>query len=228
MTGTSEQASRPYRSHVREQRARETRRRVLAAAEATFVSSGWAGTTVRAVATRAGVSVPTVEALFGTKARLLKATIDVAIAGDDEPVPVLERHWTDVVAAASSAAELVERATVVLAAAQGRSAGLVLAVLEGSPADAELAELAQEMVVQRAGTAGWLVDALVRVAPLRAGLDREEAIDTVWLLIDPAVFDRLVRRLGWTPERYRRWIAGSVLRLLTESVPTSPPSQEVP
>jgi hypothetical protein len=40
------------------------------------------------------VSVPTVELLFGNKARLLKAAIDVAIAGDDDAVPVLDRSWT--------------------------------------------------------------------------------------------------------------------------------------
>ena len=50
---------------------------------------------MRAIAAAAGVAVPTVELGFGTKARLLKAAIDVAIAGDDEPVPVLDRAWAD-------------------------------------------------------------------------------------------------------------------------------------
>ena len=39
------------------------------------------------------MSVATVELLFGTKVALLKAAIDVAIAGDDEPVAVLDRAW---------------------------------------------------------------------------------------------------------------------------------------
>ena len=47
---------------------------------------------MRAVAADAGVAVPTVELAFGTKARLLKAVIDTAIAGDDEPAPMLARR----------------------------------------------------------------------------------------------------------------------------------------
>jgi AcrR family transcriptional regulator len=38
---------------------------------------------MRAIATEAQVSLPTVELLFGTKTQLLRAAIDVAIAGDD-------------------------------------------------------------------------------------------------------------------------------------------------
>src|SRR5215472_13049920 len=88
---TQSRAPRRYRSSVRDAQARRTRRRVLDAATAVFLDRGYGGATIRAVAAGAEVSVPTVEALFGTKARLLKAAIDVAIAGDDEPVPVLDR-----------------------------------------------------------------------------------------------------------------------------------------
>ncbi len=50
---------------------------------------------MRAVAAEAGVSVARLEQQFATKAGLLKAAIDVAIAGDDEEVPVLDRSWVD-------------------------------------------------------------------------------------------------------------------------------------
>ena len=56
---------------------------MLDAATAVFLDRGYGGATIRAVAAEARVSVPTVEALFGTKARVLKAAIDVAIAGDE-------------------------------------------------------------------------------------------------------------------------------------------------
>ena len=47
-----------------------------------------------------------VELAFPTKSDLLKAAIDVAIAGDDEPVPVLERPWAVAARAAPDAANL--------------------------------------------------------------------------------------------------------------------------
>jgi hypothetical protein len=64
-------------------------------------------------------------------------------------------------------------------------------------------------------TASWIVEGVNRVASLREGCGKEEAIDTVWLLMDPAVFDRLTRRRKWTPEHYERWFSRSVDRLLT-------------
>src|SRR3954452_16611551 len=159
--------TRPYRSGTREEQARATRRRILAAATAVFLEHGWAGATVRAVAAAAGVSVPTVELAFGTKARLLKAAIDIAIAGDDEAVPMLARDWADDVRRATTAAELLGITAAVIGPAQARSAGLVLAALEGSTRDAELAELAEQLTGQRAVTAAWIVDALAALTPLR-------------------------------------------------------------
>jgi len=75
------------------------------------------------------------------------------------------------------------------------------------------------MTAQRAVTAEWLVDALTRKAPLRAGCTRLEAVDTVWVLMDPAVFDRLIRQRHWTRERYQDWFARSVRRLLVADTP---------
>ena len=210
---------RTYRSNRRAAQARRTRQRVLDAATAEFLAHGYAGATIPAIATGAAVSVPTVESLFGTKARVLKAAIDVAIAGDDEPVPVLDRSWATAALAAEGVDELLSIVAGVIGPAQARSAGLVLAVFEGSSTDAALAALAARMTAQRAGTAEWLVDALTRKAPLRAGCTRQEAVDTVWVLMDPAVFDRLIRQRHWTRERYQDWFARSVRRLLVADTP---------
>jgi TetR/AcrR family transcriptional regulator, regulator of autoinduction and epiphytic fitness len=196
-----------YRSDRRTAQARRTRRRILDAAALMFLERGYTGATMRAIAAAAGVAVPTVELGFGTKARLLKAAIDVAIAGDDEPVPVLERAWVDTARKARTAADFLAVAAKVITAAQSRSAGLVLAVFEGARTDAELAALATELVEQRAATARRLVDALA--TPPHA-----DAVDDLWLLMDPAIYDRLVHDRGWTPQRYERWFARSAHALL--------------
>lgn len=160
--------------------------------------------------------MPTVEALFGTKARLLKAAIDVAIAGDDEPVAVLDRPWAHAARDASGLDEFLSLVADALADAQRRSAGLVLAVFEGSARDADLAALADQMVAQRSATASWIVRGMERFAPFRPGCDVDEAVDVMWLLMDPAVFVRLTRVRGWSVSRYRRWVADSAARLLLE------------
>ena len=200
----------------RAERARRTRRRIIDAAAALFLERGYAGATVRAIAEAAGVAVPTVELGFGTKARLLKAAIDVAIAGDDEPVPVLDRAWADTARNATSPAALLAVAAEVIAAAQSRSAGLVLAVFEAARADPVLEDLAAELTARRRVTARWLVDTVAGCAPV----PDDDAVDTLWVLMDSAVFDRLVHRLGWSPDRYRTWFARSAARLLVPADPT--------
>jgi AcrR family transcriptional regulator len=216
-------AARTYRSSTRETQARRTRQRVLRAATAVFLDRGYAGATMRAIATEADVSVPTVESLFGTKARVLKAAIDVAIAGDDEPIAVLDRAWTGAALMTETADEFLAIVAGVIGPAQARSAGLVLAVLEGSSTDSELADLAAQLIAARGITAEWLIDTLNRKAALREGCTKAEAIDTLWILMDPAVFDRLTRQRGWTQTHYQRWFARSVHRLLVaDATPTKP------
>lgn len=98
-----------------------------------FIDRGY-GATMHAVAVHAGVSVPTLEALFGTKPGLLKAAIDLAIAGNDEPVAVLEQPWVAQARGEISVEGFLSVVAGVLAAAQERSAGLVPALFEGSVA----------------------------------------------------------------------------------------------
>jgi AcrR family transcriptional regulator len=185
-----------------------------------FLERGFAGATMRTIAARAGVSLPMVELLFGTKGRLLKAAIDVAIVGDDDEVPVLKRVWADKGRAAGDVDEFLTIVADVIGPAQSRSAGLILAVFEGAATDPALAELSATMISQRATTAGWVVDQLAAKASLRRELDRDDAVDTLWILMDPAVFDRLVRQRGWTVEHYQRWFARAARNLLLAEDPT--------
>lgn len=207
--------ARPYRSAKRQEQARRTRRRILAAATEQFRILGYAGTTMHAVAAAAGVSVPAVELAFATKSSLLKEAIDVAIAGDDEPVPVLDRPWAAQLQQTTTADTFLAQVADVVATAAERSDALVLAAFEAARSDERLAPLAAQLKTQRAVTAAWIVDGLVARAPLRT--DRAQAIDTIWLLMDPAVFDRLTADRGWTAQRYGNWFADSARRLLTDA-----------
>jgi AcrR family transcriptional regulator len=188
-------------------------RQILAVATEQFRALGYAGTTMSAIAAAAGVSVPTVELAFGTKASLLKEVIDVAIAGDDEPVPVLERPWAAQIQQTTAGQFLTQVAGVLVATAE-RSDALVLAAFEAARSDERLAPLAAQLKAQRAVTAAWIVDGIAARAPLRT--DRADAIDTLWLLMDPAVFDRLTADRSWTARRFGAWFADSALRLLAE------------
>jgi AcrR family transcriptional regulator len=199
---------------VREQLARHTRQRIIAAATQEFLTHGYASTTIRAVAETAGVSVPTVELTFGTKPRLLKAAIDVAIAGDDEPVPVLQRGWAARAQATTRVEDFLAIVGEVLVKAARRAAGLVVVAFEAAHTDPTMKVLADQLATQRATTATWILEGIMQRSSLRTDIDRDQALDTLWLLMDPVVFCHLTRDRGWTPERFERWFTDSTVRLL--------------
>lgn len=209
-----ERLTRAYRSPRRQEQAQRTRQQILASARIEFLASGYAGTTMGAVADRAGVSAATVEKIFGTKPWLLKQVIDVAIVGDDQPLPVLARSAATRAEAADSIDEFLFLVSVMLAEGQQRSARLVLVVLEAAAAVPTLRPLAQQRLDQRHSVAEWILDGILRRAPIRPDADRAYAIDIVWLLMEPALFCRLTDDRGWSSEQYRRWLADSIKRLL--------------
>jgi AcrR family transcriptional regulator len=75
----------------RAEQVRATRQKVLVAARDLFVRRGYLGATIEAIAKRAAVGPQTVYNVVGGKAALLKAVWDVTLAGDDKPVPMIER-----------------------------------------------------------------------------------------------------------------------------------------
>jgi AcrR family transcriptional regulator len=211
---TARKPRRAYESAARTEQARQTRKRVIDAATRLFVQRGYATTTIRAIAAAADVSVPTVELLFGTKAQLLHIVIDVAVAGDDEPIPVLSRAWAAEAQSARDLADFLLAVAQVLGEAQARSAGVILAAYEAAASDPDIHVLIADRESQRERTAGWIVDGVTARAVLRPEIDRTAAIDTVWMLMDPVIFSRLTRHRGWSPDRYRSWFANSVIQLL--------------
>jgi AcrR family transcriptional regulator len=211
--------ARGYRSPRRETQARQTRTRIIGAATRRFLIHGYSATTMRAVAADAGVALPTVELAFHTKARLLKVVIDVAIAGDDEHVAMLDRQWATAAESIADPADFVAAFAQQLTASAGRAAGLMLAALEGARADQDIAAIAAQLMSQRQVMATWLVDGILLRSALRHGTTRGNAVDTVWTLMDPVIFCRLTEDRDWTLGQFQRWFTDTVTQLLLPADP---------
>jgi AcrR family transcriptional regulator len=199
---------RRYSSTVRAEQIRATRQRVLEAATALLLHRGYGGTTIEAIAGRAGVSVQTLYNVVGGKASLLKAVYDTMLAGDIEPIPIIERP-----AAVAMRASTNPRRFLAHYARMGREmyerVGPLLPILlgEGSSGDREVRAFIDTIENERAvGTAG--VAALFHERfGLRAGLSVADAADVLWTLTAPDVVLRLVRRRGWSLDRFEAWQA---------------------
>ena len=83
--------SRKYSSPVRDEQATRTRARILDAASELFLERGYAQTTMKDIADLAGVARDTVHAVFGNKARVLTALIDLRLVPDNSVANVTER-----------------------------------------------------------------------------------------------------------------------------------------
>ena len=150
-------------------------------------------------------------ASVGNKRALLKAARDLAMAGDDEPVPIAKRSWFQ-----EALAEPDPRQSVRLharnVARMHRQAGDVVEVLHtAASADEELRTLWRTAERERRADAAVFIDALRHKGSLRAGLDRDSAIDIVWLFTGPEAFQRLVRARRWSLPRYEEWLAQTFL-----------------
>ncbi len=205
---------RRYTSPLREQGARRTGELILAAAQELFIAQGYVQTTIDQIAGRAGVSRPTVFANAGSKRELLKRLRDLALAGDDEPVPVIQRTWYQEALTEPDAARSVRLHARNMSRIYQRYAELDEVVHHAAASDPELADFWQTAESQRRFGARAFIDALMDKGPLRPGLDRDAAIDVLWVVAASDPYRRLVAESGWTPERYEQWLGDTLCDML--------------
>lgn len=204
---------RRYRSERRREQAEQTRQRVLDAAARLFEEHGYEGASIAAIAEQARVSQETVYARFGNKRTLLGELVRRAVRGDD-PRPVPEQEGPRALAAATDQHEQVRRFAADIVLRLERAAPLVAIVGGASRSEPELAELLARLHAERLNNLRVLVDALAVNGPLR--LPNDEAVETVWALTSPELHQLLSRVRGWTPHRYRDWLADSLARLVLQ------------
>lgn len=178
-----------------------------------FVEHGYLATTIEAIAASAGVAEQTVYYVFGTKRNVLAAVLDVRIAGDVEPVPVLERAWFESFTAAPdavTAVDLLVRGGVGIVA---RTAS-IYEVVRRAAADPEVGELLTANRRARRVDQRRLVEMLADAGHLRPGLDVATASDVFYAVMNEEVFELLVTDCGWDVERFRRWATSLMIQQL--------------
>jgi AcrR family transcriptional regulator len=203
---------RTYSSELREAQARRTRRLIVDAASELFAEHGFSATTIDAIAAKAGVSRKTVFTSAGGKVHLLKLAYDYAMAGDDEPVPMIDRAGLQEVIREPDPYRQVDRYSQFVAAANSRVARLYVVLRGAAEVDPEAADLYEKWEGERhQAMVEGPVPNFARKGVLRHGMDPAEAADILALLVDPATYDLLVNRHGWTKERFAEWLRETIV-----------------
>lgn len=198
---------RTYSSELRAAQARRTRQEIVAAAGALFAEQGFAATTIDAIAARAGVSRKTVFTAVGGKVQLLKLAYDYAMAGDDEPVPMIDRADLQAIINEPDPYRQLEMHARFVAASHSRVARLWVVLRDAAEIDPEAAELYQRWDRERhEAMRNGPIPNFVAKKVLRPDVTPDEGADILWLLIDPGNYDRLVNQSGWSHERFAEWL----------------------
>lgn len=198
---------RNYDNSARREAAQLTRARILAAAASLLVETGYLGMSIAALAQAAGVSPQTVYNAVGGKADVLKATYDVALAGDADDVPMSQRPEFLALHDSPDAASHARLYAALARHIAERVGPLLATVLDHAGADPALAEFVATIERERLTGNGHMVAALAQRHGLPDGVSVDEVVDQVWVLTAPDLADRLIRRRGWSPDAYEAWLA---------------------
>jgi AcrR family transcriptional regulator len=200
-------------------RTRLARAAVVAAARDLFLERGYGATTFEAISESAVVPPATVYRLFSSKHGILKALLDVSIAGDDEDVPVAARPQVQSLLADPDPSQQLAGFVAFTTRLNGRVAPLYRILVSAAGTDRDAAALLDELTSQRQQGQRRIAQALARSGSLRPGLKERDAADLVHALMSPELYRLLVVDRGWSPERYERWLTTTLLDQLLPPTP---------
>jgi AcrR family transcriptional regulator len=204
---------RSYDATRRRVAAERSRQEILVAARDLFREGGYAATTVRAVADRAGVSLDTVYAKVGRKAELLLAVHDMELAEASAPVPAEQRGYVQAVREAGTAAEKIRLYAEAMGRLLPRSVPLMVALREAGAEDPACAAQYEAVTERRAANMRLFAADLRATGELRADFDDDRVADLVWSLNSPEWFQLLTSR-GLSGPAYGELLADVLTRTL--------------
>jgi AcrR family transcriptional regulator len=217
MYSMADVVKRRYDSSRRREQARETRRRVLAAARDLFVERGYSATTMAEIARAADVSAETVYATFRNKPTLLHRAWDLAVGGDEQDVHLLDRPAMRALFNEPDLTVRFSRFAAVNTTIMRRTTGLRLAVQGAAGTDPAVVELLAEIDGARRESMG--VHARHAAATGRLAVPEDECRDVLFATTDGSLWRNLVELRGWSDARYAEWLGGLWVALLVDPSP---------
>jgi AcrR family transcriptional regulator len=213
---TSADQYRSRQKRVGEALRRDTRNRLLEAAEAEFTARGYAGTTVARLAATAGVSVQTLYLAWGSKRALLRGYMDNALSGGAGSPEDAGRRF-----AGLPPRERLAGLAALVTEIAGRAATGWNLYRDAAAVNPEIAADWNELQLLRHQTFTRIIDGIPASA-LADGLTMKTAADTAWAIASPESYDLLVRRLGYQLSEFHDWMRQTLITALLAPSQTPP------
>jgi AcrR family transcriptional regulator len=169
---------------------------------------GWAGTTIDAIAEKAGVATATVYSAFGSKLAIVEAMRQVMLR--DSKIPELTRQAE----AEPDAARRLELWAKLVRQQMESSYDIISIHRQAAGADPRFAAEYRKVLDNRArhfaefirGLRGGLAD----------DIDARTATDLLWAFSNEELWRELVEERGWSPDRYEQWLAATLVSQLMD------------
>jgi AcrR family transcriptional regulator len=187
-------------------RTRLARGAVVQAARSLFLERGYAATTVEAVSALSDVPAATVYRLFTSKLGILKALLDVSVAGDDESEPLQDRPHVRALLADPDPARQLSGFADITCGIMARTEPVYRILVSAAASDPEAAALLGTQVQHRQQGQSQIARTLAHAGALRPALRERDAADIIHALMSPEVYRLLVGDRGWSTEKYARWL----------------------
>lgn len=188
----------------------------MQAATDEFCAGGFHGTTMAAIAKRAGVAVQTVYFVFNTKPLLLTASIDQAVMGDDAPTPPDLTEWWKEGTTTPDGYRALEVFVENVAVIEARAARLDQVARTAAASDPEIrALLDHHEHLRTAGFRAYL-QTLADRGLLKERLTLDEATDVLLTLAGSTTFLEFTEGRRWTVQRWITWTTATLVGLLIE------------
>jgi AcrR family transcriptional regulator len=203
---------RSYDASRRREQARQSRRRIIDTAERMFLRDGYSATTVQAIAAAAGVSADTIYKSFGGKPGLIRAIRDRALEGEG-PIPA-ERRSDEIQQRETNPRNIISAWGAFVAELAPRASPILLLIRDVAAGDVEVRALRDELDTDRLRRMTDNARRLRDAGHLRPRITLAQAADILWTYSSPELYELLVLRRGWTPQRYGRFVADAMIKAL--------------
>ena len=203
---TGVERRRPQDGQGRQARTRLAHAAVVQAARALFLERGYAAATIETISDLSDVPPATVYRLFSSKLGILKALLDVSVAGDDEAVPLEDRPHVRALLADPAPRKQLAGFAGIARGIMSRTEPVHRILVSAAGSDPDAAALLAEQTRQRQQGQARIARSLAQAGALRPGMRERDAADIIHALMSPEVYRLLVGDRGWHPERYEQWL----------------------
>ncbi|TIT02524.1 MAG: TetR/AcrR family transcriptional regulator [Mesorhizobium sp.] len=199
---------RRYDARLRLARASGTRQRILDVAKKLFTARGVEKVTISDIASAAGVSAPTLYALFQSKTGILRAVVERSFFGP---------RYAEIAKQVENARDPEEilRITAsisrVILDTEREEIGLMRGVSALSP---ELKAIETELEAVRFRLQEARAKLLVESVTVARQLGLARVRDILWMYTGRDVYRILVLERGWSSDEYESWLAETLIKAL--------------